>query len=140
MRYFTLKILLAAVFMLTACNSLTFRERQELASLRYNGVTVDRGPDGWEKPASPLAAGALNLLPGIGNFYLATGEGGDSTHYIYGILNFLTWPASVLWGVPEAAIDAKTINEREMLNFLKYGNAPVEFEVKRPEQRSVVFQ
>ena len=60
------------------------------------------------------------MLPGIGNFYLAIGNGGDSSHYLYGTLNLLTWPVSVLWGVPEAIVDANTINQRELVYYYKF--------------------
>ncbi len=117
------KILLTSLLPLlfTSCVSLTYQEQQELAKLKYQGITVDRAPDGWEKPDNPLTAGILNLLPGVGNMYLASGNGGDSSQWIYAAGNLLLWPISVLWGVPEAVIDANTINKREMLHYLKYG-------------------
>lgn len=114
-----------AAAILAGCTSLTFQEKQELSNLQYRGVSVDRGPAGWEKPASPFLAGALNLLPGIGNFYLASGNASDSAQWIYGFGNLLTWPFSIVWGIPEAAIDADNINKRDMLNYLKYGNQGV---------------
>ena len=86
---------------------------------------VDRAPGGWQQPASPLAAGLLNVLPGGGNFYLASGNAADSSHWVYGMVNLLFWPISILWGVPEATIDAGNINKREMLNFYKYGNGGI---------------
>lgn len=107
---------------ISGCTSLTFQEQQQLTELQYQGITVDRAPGGWDKPASPLMAGLLNLLPGFGNFYLAAGNAGDSSQWIFGFGNLLTWPISVIWGIPEAAIDANTINKRDMLNFYKYGN------------------
>lgn len=113
---------LIASALLIGCTSLTFQEQQELADLQYRGITVDRAPGGWQQPASPLTAGLLNLLPGGGNFYLASGNAGDSSHWTFGFLNLLTWPISILWGVPEAAIDAGNINKRDMLNFYKYGH------------------
>lgn len=70
-------------------------------------------------------AGLLNVLPGGGNFYLASGNAADSSHWVYGMVNLLFWPISILWGVPEATIDAGNINKREMLNFYKYGNGGI---------------
>ena len=32
----------------------------------------------------------------------------------------LTWPISILWGVPEGAIDANKINERELVYYYIY--------------------
>lgn len=114
--------LLAGTIVLSSCTNLTYMEQQEITKLKYQGITVDRMPDGWEKPANPAVAGALNLLPGIGNMYLASGNGGDSSHWLYGFLNLLTWPFSIIWGVPEAVIDANTINQREMLLHVHFGN------------------
>ncbi len=112
---------MAVVCVICGCVSLTFQEQQELAQLQYRGITVDRASGGWQKPASPLSAGLLNILPGGGNFYLASGNAGDSAQWTYGFLNLLTWPISILWGIPQASIDANTINQRDMLNFYKYG-------------------
>ncbi len=105
---------------LCGCTTLTGQERNQLQQLKSNGITVDKSTGTWERPANPGMAGALNLLPGIGNFYLAAGNGGDSTHYLYGTLNLLLWPISILWGVPEAAVDANRINERELIYYYKY--------------------
>lgn len=94
--------------------------------MEYRGITgLSRAPGGWQQPASPLAAGLLNVLPGGGNFYLASGNAADSSHWVYGMVNLLFWPISILWGVPEATIDAGNINKREMLNFYKYGNGGI---------------
>ena len=59
-------------------------------------------------------------MPGIGNFYLASGNAGQSEHYLYGTLNLLTWPISILWGVPEGVVDANRINERELIYFYNF--------------------
>lgn len=117
MRLFYLTALLLC---LSACTTLTRQEQNELRNLKAQGVTVDRPAGSFERPASPGGAAALNLLPGIGNFYLASGNGGDSSHWLYGTLNLLTWPISILWGIPEAAIDANRINERELIYYYKY--------------------
>lgn len=88
--------------------------------LKAQGVTVDKPIGNYEKPASVGGAALLNILPGGGNFYLAAGNGADSSHWLYGFLNLLMWPISVVWGIPEAAIDADTINKREMLYYYTY--------------------
>ena len=59
-------------------------------------------------------------MPGVGNFYLGCGNGAESNQIIYGILNFLFWPWSPIWAIPEAAIDADNINNREMIYYYKY--------------------
>jgi hypothetical protein len=92
----------------------------QLRELQAQGVTVDKPVGNFEKPVSGVTAGALNLLPGIGNFYLGTGNAAESSHVLYGVLNLLTWPLSILWGVPEAVIDADNINKREMLYYYTY--------------------
>lgn len=105
---------------LAGCTGLTRQEQNQLRELQAQGVTVDRPVGGYEKPASGVAAGVLNLLPGVGNFYLGTGTGAESSHILYGVINLLLWPASILWGVPEAAIDADNINKRELLYYYTY--------------------
>lgn len=111
---------LITIIMLGACTNLTKAERDQLHLLKSNGITVDRPVGNYEKPATPAAAGLLNLLPGFGNFYLASGNGADSSHWIYGTGNLLLWPLSILWGVPEAVVDANNINERELLYYYQY--------------------
>ncbi len=106
---------LSAAILLSGCVSLTTPEQADLRRLEAQGVTTTAPQSEWERPAKPLAAGALNLLPGFGNFYLAAGNGGVSGQYLIGAVNLALWPFSVLWGVPEAAIDAETINERELI-------------------------
>lgn len=106
--------------MLSSCTTLTRQEHMQLRELQAQGVTVDKPVGNFEKPVSGVTAGALNLLPGIGNFYLGTGNAAESSHVLYGVLNLLTWPLSILWGVPEAVIDADNINKREMLYYYTY--------------------
>lgn len=120
------KFALLFILILSSCVSLTRQEQNKLAELRSYGITVDTPADDWKAPASPAAAAALNLLPGFGDFYLASGEAGDSSFYLYGFLNLLTWPISVLWGIPEGAIDANTINKRELIYFYTYDTAAKE--------------
>lgn len=116
------KILLSiiSIAVLVGCTTLTRQETMQLRELQAQGVTVERPIGNYEKPASPVAAGALNLLPGIGNFYLGLGNAAESSHVLYGFLNLLTWPMSIIWSVPEAAIDANNINKREMLYYYTY--------------------
>lgn len=106
--------------LLCGCTSLTHREEIHLRQLKSQGVTIDRPVGNYEKPAQPHHAAALNILPGVGNFYLATGNAAESEHWLYGFFNLLTWPVSILWGVPEAFIDANNINKRELLNYYTY--------------------
>ena len=105
---------------LSACTFLTAEERHQVKYLQSKGITVANPQSEWEKPASPILAGFLNVLPGMGNFYLALGDGADRMQFIYGAFNIFMWPWSVVWGVPEAAIDATTINKRELIYHYKY--------------------
>mgnify|MGYP006891099967 FL=1 len=34
---------------------------------------------------------------------------------VYGVLNLLTWPISIIWAVPQGAIDATTLNKQDMI-------------------------
>ena len=113
-------LFIICIIVLSGCTSLTRHEQNQLRELQAQGVTVDRPVGNYEKPVSGVAAGALNLLPGVGNFYLGTGNAAESSHILYGVLNLLFWPTSILWGVPEAAIDADNINKREMLYYYTY--------------------
>lgn len=102
------------------CVSLSYVEKRELRELKSKGMDVDHGAGGFDAPNSIAAAGLLNVLPGFGNFYLAFGRGNDSVQSVYGIINLLLWPTSIIWGAPQAAIDAHTLNQRELLYFYHY--------------------
>ena len=106
--------------LLCACTNLSRQEELQLQHLKAQGVTVDKPVGNFDKPASVGGAALLNILPGGGNFYLATGNAAESSHWLYGFLNLLCWPISVVWAIPEAAIDANTINQREMLYYYTY--------------------
>lgn len=111
---------LLLVLFLSGCCSLTHHEQKQLRELRSQGITVEHSQSDWKAPANPLAAGLWGVLPGGGNFYLAGGEGGDSSQYLYGFLNLLTWPISILWEIPQSVIDAGTINKRELIYYYTY--------------------
>ena len=102
------------------CVSLTYQEKQNLAMLRENGITVDRPVGNFEEPNSRLLAGLLNIGPGLGNFYLAFGRGCEGVQCVYGLANIWFWPMSIVWAAPQGAIDAGTLNEREMLHYYRY--------------------
>lgn len=95
--------------------------------LEYKGVAIDRPVGEWEKPASPMKAGLLNILSGVGNFYLGNGCAAQSEQNLYGFLNLLTWLISILWGIPAAAIDANTINKRDLLMYYQYNERGKKF-------------
>lgn len=108
---------------MTGCVSLSHVEKNEIQYLAANGIDVNHGSGGFEAPNSVVLAGVLNVLPGFGNFYLALGQGGEGIQGVYGVLNLLFWPLSVVWGIPQATIDANTLNKREMLDFYRYNQA-----------------
>ncbi len=98
------------------------------------GLDVDMG-----KVKDPAAAGCLNILPGIGNFYLATGTD-QGSQVLYGVLNLLSWPLSIVWGIPQAAIDAETINKLETVYYYRFdpaGQAAFDAAVARRRTRAV---
>lgn len=109
-------LLSLSAVLLVSCSALTPFEKTKIEELKSKGIKVPH-----EEIKSPGIAGALNLLPGFGNFYLATGAG-DGSHWLYGFLNLLTWPISIVWGIPEGAIDAGNINMRN--TFYYYTSGP----------------
>ena len=56
---------------------------------------------------SPGLGIALGLLPGFGSFYVR--------EPVYGVLNLLTWPLSILWDPISGYNGAKAINYQETL-------------------------
>jgi len=117
MKKHLLAMLVLGFFFLQGCSGLSPAEKQSYRSFQSQGITIDNPVGLWEKPASSWAAGALNLLPGCGNYYLACGNAGDGEHFVLGFVNMLFWPISAVWGIPEAAVDANNINKRDMLHF-----------------------
>lgn len=79
---------------LASCASLNSQQKTELKEWQANNLEVQ------EK--SPGTAAALNILPGIGDFY--NGNVG------LGIINLLTWPASIIWAPVGGATGAEEIN------------------------------
>jgi len=90
------------------------------------------------KTKDPVAAACLNILPGIGNFYLATGTD-QGPQVLYGVLNLLTWPASIVWGVPQGAIDASTINKLETVYYYRHSeDGQAAYEAAMARRKTVV--
>ena len=86
------------------CESVTQSEKEILADLRHFTIDI-------EEEYSRGTAMSLNFLPGVGNFYL--GQTG------YGVLNLLTWPVSILWGMPQAWVDATRLNEKYTVDYYR---------------------
>lgn len=124
-------IAILAMMFLSGCVSLSRTEEATLSELRSYGVS-----DTEVKEKNGGTAGALNILPGFGNFYLAAGTD-EGEQWAYGFLNLLTWPASVLWGIPEAAIDANTMNKKATVNYYTFDQkGKQEFTQLREQQQS----
>lgn len=106
-------VLLGVVFT-TGCVSMSRTDQGFYREIQAAGMDAHAGDT-----KDPAAAACLNILPGIGNFYLASGTD-QGPQVLYGVLNLLTWPLSILWGVPEAAIDAQTINKLETVHYYRF--------------------
>jgi len=100
---------------LSNCVSLRPSEKELVRELEHYGIKTKE----VQAIKNPGLSAGLNVLPGVGNFYLASGSG-ESEQWIIGGLNLLTWPWSIFWGVPQAAIDAETINQRTAIDYYKY--------------------
>jgi len=75
---------------------MTDRQRDLYQELVAKGEPIAGYPN-------PYVSQVLSILPGGGQFY--NGQIG------LGIVNFLFWPWSILWGAPSAYIDAGTIRK-----------------------------
>lgn len=120
MRTMTTGLAIVALSGLTAgvgCTAVTNSERLALNEVTEAGYAEDA-----VQRKDPTAAALLNILPGIGNFYLATGTQ-YSEHVWIGVTNLLFWPLSIVWGIPEAAVDAGNINRKETAFTWRAGGA-----------------
>ncbi len=113
-------ILTVVLCTLNGCTTLSRMDSHEYKQLEKQGVDIDHPIGDYIPPKNIILAGALNMLPGFGNFYLALGDGSKKEHAIFGFLNLLLWPISVVWGVPEAAFDANNLNKMDMLYYYRY--------------------
>ena len=110
---------LVAVFITftSGCETLKTYEKYEYQKLEYRLQKAGLPP---QEPKDETLAAVLNILPGIGNIYLE--------QWALFVVNLLFWPASILWGVPQAYADAKNINQKETLYFFKIGPGKDELE------------
>lgn len=108
------KILLLTLLLLTLTGCVNIRRSDQafLKQIESKQLPITQVKD-------PNAAAWLNILPGFGNFYLAIGTN-HTEQWPVGIVNLLLWPLSIIWGVPQAAIDASTINKLEAINHYRY--------------------
>lgn len=115
-----------------SCAGLSPREQGQARQLREAGISdTEMGTKkGW-------VSGCLNIIPGVGNFYLASGKDSGS-QVIYGILNiipgWLVWPITCAWSVPQAAVDAGNINRRQtIVYFFETEDGKKEFEQRKAD-------
>lgn len=87
-------LMVITTLLLTSCASINSGQDRELRNWQAKNLEV--------REKDPTAAAALNVLPGIGDFY--NGNIG------YGIINLLTWPVSILWAPVGGANGAKEVN------------------------------
>jgi uncharacterized protein YceK len=107
-------VVLLVMLAMSGCAAMTQQEKNTMYELQSYGVSSS---DVAVK--NPGIAAALNILPGIGNFYLANGTM-ETDQWTIGALNLLTWPLSILWGIPGAASDATIINKKETVRYYTY--------------------
>lgn len=86
--------LLLVTILSVGCSSLNTAQKSELKEWEASNLGVQ------EK--SPGTAAALNVLPGIGDFY--NGNVG------LGVVNLLAWPLSILWAPVGGASGADEVN------------------------------
>ena len=102
------------LFSVTGCVSMSRHDRIFYREIQTTGLDID-----VHAVKSPVLAAILNILPGFGNFYLAGGTE-ESSQWAFGTLNLIFWPWSVPFAIPEAAIDAVTINKKEAVHYYRY--------------------
>lgn len=98
--------LLVFIATTSGCASMSYHETTEYEKMEAAGVEC-------EAVVSPILAGALNIFPGFGDIYLASGDyGNGGPSWGAFTLDLLLWTPSVVWAVPQAAITANSINKK----------------------------
>lgn len=98
----------------TGCISLSHEETEFLSELEACGISKTEKTIRY-----PATAGALSVIPGAGNFYLAANTWADG-QWLAGAANIITWPLSPVWAVPQTITDANTINMRETVHYYRH--------------------
>jgi len=106
---------LTLIVMLSGCMSLTPAEKNTIYELNSYGVKTCA-----VKIKEPATAAWLNLLPGVGHFYLAYGSDAAQPLMGIGLFNLFTYPLSWFWGIPGAYGDAKVVNKKEQVRYYQY--------------------
>lgn len=114
-----LVICLMLALTLGGCVTLSAQDEKTAQELKSYGLKPS-----WTQPKNVFLAGFLNVLPFAGNLYLSAGKDGDADQVSYGVLNFFfIYPISILWAVPQAAIDAHTLNKKAFVDYYSFDKA-----------------
>ncbi len=105
---------LVLVVMFSGCMSLTQSEKNAVYELKSYGVNTCS-----VKIKDPAVAAWLNVLPGVGYFYLVS-ETEEKQLWYMGVLGVLTYPLSIAWGVPGAHSDAGVLNKKDQVRYYQY--------------------
>lgn len=100
-----------SVIVMSGCASLRTESAFKLQEAERLGL-----PTNVVKRTNAATAGSLNLLPGVGNIYLACTSDKWYNWLIFPV-NAVTWPLSIAWGVPQTAIDANTVNKEATADY-----------------------
>ena len=104
---------------LGGCVTLSAQDEKTAQELKSYGLKPS-----WTQPKNVFLAGFLNVLPFAGNLYLSAGKDCDADQVSYGVLNFFfIYPISILWAVPQAAIDAHTLNKKAFVDYYSFDKA-----------------
>lgn len=90
-----------------SCVTLKPYEKAKLVELEAAGVATDS-----EGSAIPGLAGALNILPGAGDIYLAI-DSGEGVMWANFVPDLLFWPISIAWAIPQAVVNGNRIQEAQ---------------------------
>lgn len=98
---------------MTGCSTMSTHEKEQYVELESYNLEK-------KKAKSPTIAGVTQILPGVGNIYLAVGTD-EKLQYLPGVLNiipgWLIWPIGCAWAIPQGVIDANTINKKESVYY-----------------------
>ena len=106
--------LFTAIAACSGCITLSHEELEFLSTLEACGISKTD-----QTIRYPATAGALAMLPGAGNFYLAANTWAN-WQWLAGAANILFWPLSPVWAVPQTITDANSINMRETVYYYRY--------------------
>ncbi|MBI4567473.1 MAG: hypothetical protein HY719_03660 [Planctomycetes bacterium] len=104
-----------ALASLCSCVTMSSFEEHAQVELEREGLPVPH-----EETVNPAVAGVLNGFFGIGSCHLAA-ESGNWHMALVAVFEVFTWPFSVPFAVPQAVIDANTINVQQSLLYYGYG-------------------